>query len=217
MGMDVEHVRAMRKPFNWYVSELLTGMFRSIPLVFVATLLATSTSAAEPSQKGFFARFRKPAFEELPAMCAQPSDICRVVDRFVSDRREARDSWTNARDTWTRGRGDCEDFSVLIESLCRELGFDADVRLYYPATPGLEGHAVVTGQWNGKFWVSSMGSYREFDTEAEAKASVAREMGYKPNHLWSVDLKQSDIARFINREKTSPAPVGAVPASVHGQ
>lgn len=215
--MDTEHVKAMRKPFNWYVSELLNGVLRAIPLTFVFGMLLASASAADSAPaRGFFARFRKPAFNELSAMCAQPADVCRLADRFISDRREARDTWTTAEDTWTRGRGDCEDFSVLIESLCSELNFDAHVRLYYPTTPGLEGHAVVTGQWNGKFWVSSMGSYREFSTDAEAKASVAREMGYKPSHLWSVDLKKTDVARFINREKTSPAPVGSVSASVHG-
>jgi len=215
--MDTEHVKAMRKPFNWYVSELLSDMFRVLPVLFAFGLLVTAAVADEPAPaRGFFARQRKPEFNQIPALCTQPADVCRVVDRFVRDRRDFRDRWNTAEETWHRGRGDCEDFAVVIENLCRELGFDAHVRLYYPATPGLEGHAVVAGQWNGKFWISSMGSYREFSTETEAKASVAREMGYKSSELWSVDLKQTDIARFINREQASPAPLGSVSASVHG-
>lgn len=159
-------------------------------------------------QKSWFQRhFGRPTIQEALAQCAVPQDVCKMVDRYVASYSENVNRWTGAEDTWKRGWGDCEDFSVCVEQLCHELGYDAQVYLFYPIKGGAEGHAVVVGKWNNHLWMSSLGSYKQVASMDDVRKEVARVLGCKPDRMWNMALAHEDVQRFL---KNNMAPGTAV-------
>ena len=151
--------------------------------------------------------FYRPSMQEALAQCAAPQDVCRMVDRYVASYSENVNRWTGAEETWKRGWGDCEDFSVCVEQMCHDLGYDAQVYLFYPIQLGEEGHAVVVGKWNDQLWMSSLGSYKQVGSMDDVRREVARIIGCKPDRMWNATLAHEDVQRFL---KSNTAPSTAV-------
>lgn len=174
----------------------------------------TATVEKPATQKSWFQRrFARPTWGELLAACATPRDVCTMVQRYVSSKTESVDRWSGAEETWQKGRGDCEDFAVLIEQLCTALGFDATIQLYFPIKRFGEGHAVVVGRWNGQMWVSSLGSYEEVKTPDDVQKKVARVIGCSAKNLWCKPLERSDVQRFLERDHTARGTAERLPAT----
>jgi len=153
--------------------------------------------------------FFKPSWEEAVVEAVTPKEICRMVERHVGYQEEWVDTWSLAQATWKKGSGDCEDFAVAVQDLCRAHGIDTTVELYYPLVGGAVGHAVVVGTWNGRLWLSSNGSYEEMDSQEQIAKRMAQILWCKPDRMYSVRLAQPDIEKLTAGTGTAPAPVAA--------
>ncbi len=170
-----------------------------------------SVAHADPvvAKKSWFQRlFYKPTLNEVLAESSTPKALCRAVARHVGYRTESTDHWSPAADTWENGRGDCEDFAILIQDLCRQSDISADVVLYFSIKGG-EGHAVVAGSWEGKSWMSSVGSYEVFDSQEKMDRRVAGILGCRADDLWSFRLSASEMTDYIAQKNTQPEMAGA--------
>lgn len=185
-------------------------------LVFGAMLVPASgqsVAAATQSEDAISPSWTKRTFgrmewaEAASLKFSNPREIARLVEKNVRYKTEKADAWSTAEETWVAGRGDCEDFAVLIQELCKLNGMETKVHLYFPQGAGKEGHAVLVGEWNGKMWFSSNGAYEEVKSEEEVKRRVARMLSTKPANLWVMKLSDRDVAKFIER-----APARAVAA-----
>jgi hypothetical protein len=187
------------------MKKVIKGIILGLLILPTLSVFADQTPAV---QKSWFQRnFGRPTIREAQVQCVTPQDVCKMVDRYVASYPESVNRWTDAEETWKRGWGDCEDFSVCVEQLCNELGFDAKVYLFYPVTGGKEGHAVVVGKWNDQLWMSSLGSYQPVNSMDDVKKEVARIIGCKPDRMWNMALAHEDVQRFL---KSNTAPSTAV-------
>ena len=160
-------------------------------------------TAAPVKEKSWAQRvFGRLDWTEVSHAYATPREICRLVDQNVSYKTEATDDWSPAANTWTRGKGDCEDMAICVQELCRQSGMSSKVHLYFPSTGGREGHAVLVGEFNGKTWFSSNGSYEEVKSEQEVRQRVAKMLSCKESQLWVMKLNESEVAKYIEK---SPA------------
>ncbi len=177
-----------------------------VTLVLLLSVSGAWAGAAKPAKKSWFKRaFERPTWDEVAAQCVTPQDVCRLVERYVVYRTEDVDTWYSAKETWAAGRGDCEDFAVVIEQLCHDLGFDVSVALYFPAGGRGEGHAVAVGTWQGQLWMSSLGSYEKVDSMDEVRERVARMMECDDEEVWSSRLNHEDVQRFVARSTVGGA------------
>lgn len=158
-----------------------------------------ANAAPSPARSWFSKAFGSPAWVEIAKAYETPREICRVIERNIRYVTEKADQWSRAEDTWSRGRGDCEDFAICIQELCGMSGIPASVHLYFPAGAGKEGHAVLVGEWNGKTWFSSNGSYEEVGSEQEVKRRVARLLSCKEKELWVMKLAQRDVLAYLDK------------------
>jgi predicted transglutaminase-like cysteine proteinase len=158
----------------------------------------STSSSSKPRESWFHRMFHKPTWSEVLEQCKSPRDVCNVVGRFIGYRTEEIDYWQSADETWQRGRGDCEDFAICIETLCHKLGFSATINLYFPSGLRGDGHAVAVGTWNGKMWMSSNGSYEEVSSIAEVKETVAQMYGCSKDEMWGTVLAHADIERRLH-------------------
>jgi predicted transglutaminase-like cysteine proteinase len=110
-----------------------------------------------------------------------PRSVCATVKRHVRYSRDTspEEEWKDAEDTWSEGTGDCEDFAVLVKQRCRQRGVTAEVYSFYP--PKGSGHAVVIGEWKGRLWMSSNGSFVEISSIEDASCRVAQSQGWDPD------------------------------------
>ena len=196
----------------FYIASILVG-WADEPVNSLANVRAVSaaptSSGGQPHESWFRRMFHKPTWSELLEKCQSPRDVCSLVNRFVGYRTEEVDRWAPATETWTNGRGDCEDFAVLIETLCNQLGFgQSTVNLYFLSGLRDEGHAVVVGTWEGKMWMSSNGSYEEVQSIDEVKKTVARMYGCSKNEMWGMVLAHKDVER---RLQVASGPVVGAP------
>ena len=168
--------------------------------------VASVTTEAPVAEKSWSKKvFGREDWASIEHAYESPREICRVVESNIRYKTEKADQWSAAGETWGRGAGDCEDFAIMIQKLCQISGFETKVHLYFPATGGREGHAVLVGEWNGKMWLSSNGSYVEVKSEQEVRQRVARMLSCKEKQLWGMKMNDRDVVRYI--EKGAPQSV----------
>lgn len=168
-----------------------------------AQTVAIATTPAPAKEKSWAKRvFGRLDWTEVSHGYASPREICRLVDQNVSYATEKTDDWSPAANTWARGKGDCEDMAICVQELCRQSGMSSKVHLYFPATGGREGHAVLVGEFNGKTWFSSNGSYEEVKSEQEVRQRMAKMLSCKESQLWVMKLTESEVAKYMEK---SPA------------
>ncbi len=173
-----------------------------------ASAQSLATVASVPSKSWMQRTFGREDWSTVAKAYETPREICRMIERSVRYTEEKADQWSTSQDTWNRGRGDCEDFAICIQELCRQSGLPARVHLYFPAG-GREGHAVLVGEWNGKIWFSSNGSYEEVKSEDEVRARVARMLSCKAKNLWVMRLTQTDVEKYLAKNSARPLEVAA--------
>jgi hypothetical protein len=177
-------------------------------LAFACTLLAPVATARaahdeanfNPEQVSWFRRhFGHFSWDETVAMCKTPRDVCAMVDRHLRYRREERDRWEPAEVTWETRNGDCEDFAICVMELCKALGFDCEIKLYFP--PRGQGHAVAVGHNDdGTMWMSNLGSYDRVRDYDEVEEHMEAYLNCDSRRLWHSTVKQTDLAKFIRRD-----------------
>lgn len=148
----------------------------------------------------FRRHFGKVSWEEAVRSCETPSDICSIVGSQLSYDSENGDKWIGARVTWERRRGDCEDFAICVVEMCRELGIEAWVELYFPPGPKA-GHAIAVGRYNGKLWMSSIGGYEQVESMEEIEEIVASMLWCRTEGMWKAVMDYDAIQR--RTEETS--------------
>ena len=180
-------------------------------LASVATVSAQTVATVTPAtSKSWLSKaFGRTAWSEVAKAYDTPREICRVIDRNVRYVTEGQDQWAAPEATWARGRGDCEDFAIAIQELCRLSGIPADVHLYFPAGAGREGHAVLVGEWNGKIWFSSNGTYEEVKSEQDVRKRVASMLSCKEKQLWGMKLSQRDVVAYLDKAPGRPVAMAA--------
>ena len=167
--------------------------------VSAQTVASAPVSEAEPSKSWSQRMFGREDWAQIAHSYDSPREICRLIERNISYKTESTDQWSPAEDTWSRGKGDCEDFAILIQKLCQLNGMETKVHLYFPATGGREGHAVLVGEWNGKIWFSSNGSYEEMASEDQVRERVARMLSCKAKQLFAMKMTDRDVSRYIGK------------------
>lgn len=190
-----------------------TGWVRVIAAVAAAVLLGgvtetasgQSVAAAGQSDSAISPSWTKRTFgrmewaEVASLKFENPREIARLIQKNVRYKTESADAWAAAEETWVAGRGDCEDFAVLIQELCKLNGMETKVHLYFPKNAGKEGHAVLVGRWNDKIWFSSNGEYEEVKSEEDVQRRVASMLSTKSANLWVMKLSDRDVAKYIER------------------
>lgn len=184
------------KKWGWIAALVLGVMGSQVDAQSVASATQSSSAVSPSWAKRTFGRMD---WSEAAQAYASPREICRLVEKNVRYKTEKTDKWSASGETWMAGYGDCEDFAILIQELCRLSGFETKVHLYFPATGGREGHAVLVGEWNGKIWFSSNGQYEEVKSEQEVRNRVARMLSCKEKQLWVMKLSDRDVANYIQK------------------
>jgi len=186
---------------------LFLGMFLAAVCAFGEGrgTAAIATPAMKSRRSWFERNFKRYSMEEVIAASSSPEDIASYVSSQISYRSDYGDEWAPAAETWSRGRGDCEDFAVVMQDMCGRIGVEVHVYMFFPAGRREAGHAVAVGQWQGHYWVSSNGSYQEADSFEGIRNLVAREMRWTSEHLWYSVLDTDGSRRFINRDRALAA------------
>lgn len=178
------------------LAVVVTGFALVAPASAQTVALATPESAlTKPSwAKRTFGRMEWAEAAAQPF--STPREICRLVEKNVRYKTESVDVWSAAEETWADGRGDCEDFAIAIQELCRLNGMETKIHLYFPAGGG-PGHAVLVGTWGDKMWLSSNGAYEEVKSEQDVRKRVARVLSVKEDKLWVMKLNDEQVASYI--------------------
>ena len=174
-----------------------------------AQTVASATTESGSGKSWTKKMFGRQEWSEIARTYESPREICRLVESNIRYTTEKSDLWTESSETWTRGRGDCEDFAILIQDLCKLSGMDTKVHLYFPAAGGREGHAILVGEWNGKIWFSSNGSYEEVKSEKDVRNRIARMLSCKEKQLWGMKLTERDVAKYVESTPARAVAAGA--------
>lgn len=172
---------------------------------------------APTRERNWFQRFFfKPDWAQALSECITPRDVCRMVQKHISYKEEAVDQWASAKETWERGYGDCEDMAICIQAMCRELGIEASVQLFYALAPALTGHAIATGEnGDGTLWFSSNGSFEKVGSSKEITDRVAHILWCDAARMWSVVLSDEEVDGLVG-SSDSVKILGAAPVADDG-
>jgi hypothetical protein len=156
-------------------------------ILMTVTMLICSTmfANAETNKVGWIKKtFSDLTWTEVKTVVESPKDISRRVKTRISYKADTQDEMKSGSKTWTDRMGDCEDYAECVAELCHDKGFDARVEVYFEDNNS-KAHAVAMGNYKGRLWISSNGSFQFVSNEAEAIRVVAQEMGWKPGIVHS--------------------------------
>ena len=195
---------------KWLKLLVLLAVGLSLGSTVRAESVASATATEQESTKSWSKKmFGRPEWADVAQEYSSPREICRLVEKNIRYSTEDADQWSAAGQTWARGRGDCEDMAILVQELCNISGMETKVHLYFPSTGRREGHAVLVGEWNGKTWFSSNGSYEEVKSEEDVRRRVARMLSCKEKLLWVMKLSERDVLAYV--EKSPSRAVATAP------
>jgi predicted transglutaminase-like cysteine proteinase len=126
--------------------------------------------------------------------------VASAVKRRIKYSRDMfkEDEWRPGKDTWDRQKGDCEDFAATVNVLCAKNGIQSEIIVLRSKT-ARAAHAVAVGNRNGSVWVSSNGGYEEYQSTADAKQAMVRELGW---HAPDVEVFKVDKTETDNGSKS---------------
>lgn len=110
---------------------------------------------------------------------ASPKDASTIAAARVTYTPDTskEDEWRPPQETWQRKEGDCEDFALMVQDLCKNNGIEAEV-LIVRSNSARKAHAITAGTVNGSIWVSSNGIYTIYQSMNDAKQALARDLGW---------------------------------------
>jgi hypothetical protein len=115
------------------------------------------------------------------------------IDYMSDEERWGEDYWQTAEETLSYSTGDCEDFSVLLCSLLRAYGIDAE-RVYVALgfDDAEDGHAFLIENWYLD------GEWRRIESQAPAQISSWRPRFGSPNPHPDSELEEYQITAAFN-------------------
>ncbi len=115
------------------------------------------------------------------------------IDYMSDEERWGEDYWQTAEETLSYGTGDCEDFSVLLCSLLRAYGIDAEqVYVALGFDDGEDGHAFLIEDWYLD------GEWRRIESQAPARLSSWRPRFGPPTLHPDSELERYEITAAFN-------------------
>jgi len=120
-----------------------------------------------------------------------PKDIVREVKHTVQYQEDLIDYYQTPEETLKLKTGDCEDFAILIQKLCQDNNIKTEIYCLYPQD-SVEGHAIVIGQYKGKYWYSSNDWFSYVDKLEDISGCIASEMHWR-GKIEMVTLKEIQI------------------------
>jgi len=104
-----------------------------------------------------------------------------------------RDFWQSSVETIDMGKGDCEDFAILLASLIRASYEKADVYIVTLSIPGnSEGHAALMAIWNGSAYIADPTLDRVYML-GDSMKSIKRNINRWFSDFGGIDVKVSFI------------------------
>jgi len=113
--------------------------------------------------------------------CPSVEAICRAVKSRIRYARDTHptDEWRSPAETWRLRKGDCEDYALLVEHLCRQKGFKSTLYRLYPHGTGRTGHVILLIEGpTGVKHMSSNGSCELVFSLDDARRILANRNGW---------------------------------------
>ena len=151
---------------------------------------APAASPASPKVSWFRRTFCSLTWSETAAVARSPKEICRRIRARVKYKKELGDKWTSGKETWKRGYGDCEDFAACVSDLCRQIGLQTRIYMFYNKRSS-KGHVVTIGEWRGRMWMSSNGCWATIGSVKDARDKIAASMGWPVRETVSVAMPRN--------------------------
>jgi len=169
--------------------------------VIIFLLIVSNVYSQETNNVSWFKKtFKELTMNEVLQVSKSPKDLCFYVHSRVDYKSDINDYTKPANETWNDKTGDCEDFANCILTLCESNGYPADIKIVFENN-NPKAHAVVTGVFNGKHWVSSNGNFQYIVDENEIKRLVARDMGWNKRSVNMTSIEDSLNLFLANKEK----------------
>lgn len=178
-------------------------------VMMIAGGIAISASGSEVNSNsvekpGWFRRvFQRLNWEEVHTVVSDPKSVSAVVRQNIRYQEDLGDTWSSGEETWSREFGDCEDMAAAVVELVQHLGGTAEIVIFHPVNSAA-GHAVATGTWNGKQWISSNGFYYQVQSMKHAAELVAREMGWRNRSIAMVRGKTDGLSAASDNSNFLP-------------
>ena len=128
-----------------------------------------------------------------------PHYICALVRGHVRYAAERKDCWQSAEETCARRAGDCEDFAILVQALCRHIGETCRLVALFNARLGKEGHVVATGSC----WISSNGEFVLADPQTELRKWFSDAFNVALHETIVMPLSDKAVEALIQKGKGS--------------
>ena len=171
--------------------------------ISVSAFGSESNSNATEKPGRFRRVFQRLNWEEVHTVVSDPKTASAVVRQNILYQEDLGDTWSSGAETWSRESGDCEDLAAAVVELVRHLGGEAEIVIFHPVDSAA-GHAVATGTWNGKQWISSNGFYYQVQSMKHAAELVAREMGWRNRSIAMVRGETDGISAASNTRTFRP-------------
>ena len=133
-------------------------------------------------------------FEDATLGANSPKEVCMLVQRSIRYREDLGDTWVTGKEAWERAFGGCEGFAACVVDMCRAVGIEARIEVFYPRG-SREAHAVAMGTWQGKMWISSNGSHQYIASMEEAKRGIAGDLGWRRQEVLAMEPPQ--LSKYI--------------------
>ncbi len=146
------------------------------------------------------ASFRSHWFpDEFFSQAREPRDVCAVAGKLIRYKSDREDEWQTPEETWARRAGDCEDFAILIQHVCEQLGYSCKVYVFFESVIGGEGHAIVAGQLkDGRWWCADNGKYFEAESWEQVRRDIAAREGWTSGRIWYAALSRQQVGARIS-------------------
>jgi hypothetical protein len=178
-------------------------MIATVAIVACSLAMAADKSSSQETSPSWLGRlFERMSWEKGVATADCPKCVATLVYRHIRFDSNLGERWSDGKATWDRGFGDCKAMATAVTQMCKEAGIDANVTILVFSTHRFEGHAVATGTWKGRMWISSNGCFEYVDSIQHAAELVAKEMG------WNGCVVSITPLDNINRNATEVATTG---------
>ena len=154
-------------------------------VIMAATI--TIQAIGSMNMKDPFDRSEHPTLSSLIQTAQTPQDVCAAVQQNVAYKADPMDKWQTSEETLDLGTGDCEDFAICVQDMCRELGYAAEVKILVDQKNG-RAHAITMGHWAGSTWISSNGSFEWVPSEKELQEKAARMLATSADSIQTLDM-----------------------------
>jgi len=163
-----------------------------IPIFLILTTLTTLANTNTIKISWLKKNFGTLSYEEMLQITKSPQDICYEVKVRVKYKKDLIDIKKEPKQTWEDKYGDCEDFSNLIQSICKIKNIQTEIYVFYEKNNPIA-HSVVIGN----NWMANNGKYQPIEpieSLNDASRKIARSLNWNKTvnyKKWNEWEKQS--------------------------